>query len=338
VRRLPAELRCRTSRLDLRRGVPAYARDTASVLLTMLRTRPGCVHLQYTPTTSGPLLPVILWAARYAIGAHVVITAHERPSTYERKLPAPAAIAFRAWEAMALKAASRVIVLSKTHQQELRSRYRIDSQFVHHGVDAGGADATIVVDRSHGRVPCITFAGFVRPAKGVEDLVRAAPLIGERMGASRVSIVGATAERDRAYAAELRRLINDAQRDGSCTVEMTGAVSDGEFRQRLAAADVFVFPFRAVSQSNTFNRAVAAGIPVVAADAGGVGDVVHEHGVGLTYRGGDVRALADAVCRLLQDRELYAACRERARKYAAASDWRVIARQHVELYGSREAA
>jgi glycosyltransferase involved in cell wall biosynthesis len=65
---------------------------------------------------------------------------------------------------------------------------------------------------------------------------------------------------------------------------------------------------------------------------------VREHGVGLTYPGGDVRALADAVCRLLKDRELYESCQARARAYAAVNDWCVIVRQHVELYELQEAA
>ena len=108
--------------------------------------------------------------------------------------------------------------------------------------------------------------------------------------------------------------------------------------QEAKDAGVFVFPFRTVSQSITFNEVVAAGIPVVAADAGGVGEIVRDHGVGLTYPAGDVRALADAVCRLFEDRALFAACRERARAYASSSDWSVIADQHVELYGLRDAA
>jgi glycosyltransferase involved in cell wall biosynthesis len=70
---------------------------------------------------------------------------------------------------------------------------------------------------------------------------------------------------------------------------------------RLEAADVLVLPSRSESFPNAILEAMAAGLPVVASDVGGVREVVRDAETGLMVPPGDPAGLASAICRLMAD-------------------------------------
>jgi glycosyltransferase involved in cell wall biosynthesis len=72
----------------------------------------------------------------------------------------------------------------------------------------------------------------------------------------------------------------------------------------LGGFDVFVQPSLYESQGLAILEAMAAGVPVVATDVGGVRDAVRDGETGLLVPPSDPRALAEAIARLCGDREL----------------------------------
>jgi len=80
----------------------------------------------------------------------------------------------------------------------------------------------------------------------------------------------------------------------------------------LAACDVVVVPSESEGLSLSGVEALATGRPVVAFDAGGVGEVVDNGETGFVVPDGDAVAFADAVLALLRDAALRAACGTRA--------------------------
>ncbi|MCG6118440.1 MAG: glycosyltransferase [Aquimonas sp.] len=69
----------------------------------------------------------------------------------------------------------------------------------------------------------------------------------------------------------------------------------------MAAADLLVLPSREEGLSNVLLEAMAAGLPVLASDAGGSPELVEDGVCGLLFRSGDLDALVAALRRLLED-------------------------------------
>jgi glycosyltransferase involved in cell wall biosynthesis len=86
------------------------------------------------------------------------------------------------------------------------------------------------------------------------------------------------------------------------TVRFLGAVPNAS--SLLPHFDIFVLSSLWEGMSNSLLEAMAAGKPVVATDAGGSPEVVIDGKTGILVPPNDPEALADAMLRLLADREL----------------------------------
>lgn len=100
----------------------------------------------------------------------------------------------------------------------------------------------------------------------------------------------------------------------------------------LSAMDVFAFPSRSEGLGSTLLDAMDLGVPVVAADVGGIPDIVEHGRTGLLVPPNDAAALASAIRRLHDDARLRArlatAARERLSQYTPAA----MARRYLAVY------
>ena len=83
----------------------------------------------------------------------------------------------------------------------------------------------------------------------------------------------------------------------------------------LQAMDVFALTSRNEGISNTLLEAMASGLPVVASDVGGNGEIVAADVAGFLYPAGDVPRLMALIERLLHDSELRATMGRHARQH-----------------------
>jgi phosphatidylinositol alpha-1,6-mannosyltransferase len=137
------------------------------------------------------------------------------------------------------------------------------------------------------------------------------------------------------YRAELGRLI--AERQLSAHVTFAGLVSDAALAEHYAIADLFIMPHRQLSSGDTegfgvvFLEANACGLPVIAGMAGGASDAVQHEKNGLIVDGDDIGAIARAVTRILEDKELRARLRAGGLARARDADFRERAKQFLAV-------
>ena len=108
--------------------------------------------------------------------------------------------------------------------------------------------------------------------------------------------------------------------------------------QAYASADIFVFPSRLETFGLVVIEAMAAGLPVVAARVGGVGDIVAEGVNGTTFESGDVAALLAGVREMAGNRETMRWMGKQARAYAETQSWEAIMDEVIALYAGLIAA
>lgn len=221
-------------------------------------------------------------------------------------------------EGAVLSAAESVVTTSAWARRTLLQLYSLPTdrvQVAEPGVDTAGlAPGTATAGAF------ISVAAVI-PGKGHDVLLDAlATLRGLRW---RCLCVGSL-ERDPIFVEHLGRRVT-AGRMGS-QVRFSGPQAGAELTDSYSTADVLVLPSRAESYGMVVTEALARGLPVVAADVGGVREALG-HGAdgvrpGLLVPPGDAAALGDALRAWLEDaalrRRLRRAARERRKSLA---DW-----------------
>ena len=156
------------------------------------------------------------------------------------------------------------------------------------------------------------------PNKGTIDLIRAVEWLNAgRREDKRIHLVlaGPSSPEFERFAAEL------PVGAGSWLARM-GPLDPADRPDFYAALDAFAMPSRTDSFGIVFLESWANGLPVVAAAAGGVAEVIEDGRTGLLVPFGEVGRLAEAVGRLLHDRDLSCRLGEAGRaKVARGYSW-----------------
>jgi glycosyltransferase involved in cell wall biosynthesis len=213
-------------------------------------------------------------------------------------------------EGTILSAATSVVTTSDWTRRALLELYSLPEERVH--VAEPG------VDRAPLSVGTETAGGFlcvasVVPEKGHDVLLDA--LAAMRDLSWSCLCVGSTS-RDSAFAEGLQRRVSDDGLEGR--VRFTGPLGGAELGHAYASADLFVLPSRAETYGMVVTEALARGLPVVAADVGGVAETLgYGNGggrPGLLVPPGDPVALAAGLRSWLRDASVRRAWRAAARE------------------------
>jgi len=170
----------------------------------------------------------------------------------------------------------------------------------------------------------ILFFGRIWEYKGLEYLIRAEPSISARVPRVRILIAGQGEDFSR-YARMMvhpERFIVDNE-----------FISEERTAEYFRRASIVVLPYIEASQSGVIPLAYSAAKPVVATEVGGLPEMVEHGRTGYLVAPRNVAQLAEAVVRLLLDRNLR---REMGlngkRKIEAECSSEVIARKTIEVY------
>jgi glycosyltransferase involved in cell wall biosynthesis len=203
-------------------------------------------------------------------------------------------------EGAVLSAAARVVTTSEWTRRVVLRLYGVPAGRVH--VAKPGVDAAELAPGTATAGALLSVAAVI-PGKGHDVLLDAlATLIGLRW---QCRFVGSL-ERDRRFVERLRRRVAAGGLGGR--VRFSGPQAGTELAGSYGAADLLVLPSRAEAYGMVVAEALARGLPVVAADVGGVPEALgygaNRVRPGLLVPPGDAVALADALRAWLEDGDL----------------------------------
>jgi phosphatidyl-myo-inositol dimannoside synthase len=184
-----------------------------------------------------------------------------------------------------------------------------------------GARAELRRRHGLGGAPVITCVSRLVARKGQDMLIRALPLVRERVAGTRLVLVG-----DGPDAVRLRAL---ATANGVVDeVVFVGAVPDADVPAHHGIGDVFALPCRTRGRGLDVEglgiallEAAATGLPVVAGRSGGAPETVQEGRTGHVVDGRDRAALVAALVALLTEPDRAAAMGSAGRDWMC-TDWR----------------
>jgi len=140
------------------------------------------------------------------------------------------------------------------------------------------------------------------PEKGLDQLVRALPIVAERHDVE-VIAAGATIDTERAYLASCHALARDLGMTDR--FRWLGQIDRAAKLDLLASIDVFALPTpRAEAKGLSAIEALAAGVPVVASNHGAFPELLDGERAGLVHAPGDPADLARAIGVVLADETL----------------------------------
>lgn len=178
------------------------------------------------------------------------------------------------------------------------------------------------LERAPHRIVCVA---RLSPEKGIDTLIRALPEVRQRFADARLVLVGDGVLRDELQT--LTRSIGVAD-----VVEFRGALPNQDALREIAKGEVFVCPSLAEGLGIVFIEAQAVGTPAIGTRVGGIPDVIEDGRIGLLVPPSDPVALATAIVRLFEDKELADRIRSVALGGIKRFDWNLIAVDVAALY------
>lgn len=210
-------------------------------------------------------------------------------------------------------------------QQYFQARYTI----IPNGVDYDRFIKAEPIDELCDGRPNILFVGRPEKRKGLGYLIRAYPTIKNAFPEARILVAGAgdwQRDRYRAY----------AEAHGLSDILFLGWQSDEVMPSLYKSARIFCSP---ATGGESFGivllEAMAAGVPVVASDIEGYRDVVSNGKQGLLVPPRNEEALAEAICKLLQDPTTGTEMGAAGQAWALHFAWPQVASRILHFYGER---
>ena len=241
---------------------------------------------------------------------------------------------FKPFVRWAIRSADRVTAISNHTAGEIRELVPRDVAVIPFGASIEEPKlqaASLKPPAASDQSPVILFVGRLVERKGVKYLIEALKLVREKLDA-RLVIVGNGSERANLEVQARELGIADK-------VTFAGFVSSPDKERLYRECSVFVLPAVRDAKGDVEGlgtvllEAMMHHKPVIASESGGITDIVKHEQTGLLVKERDVRGLADAILRVLSDRQLSNNLAEQGYEHAARSfGWDSIVERIMKLY------
>lgn len=249
-----------------------------------------------------------------------ILTIHgiaERDAMWDSRwgiLRRPRRLLLRLTEAYARCRISHVVLISEYTRRFLPEKNRIQKTWL---IENPVAESYFDVEWAFepGRIFC---CARIRPLKNTLGMIKAFALIAQCFPHAHLRIAG-TPETAYLEACKEHAKANDIQDK----VHFLGNISINEVQLELAKANCLVVPSFQENAPLTIAEAMAVGVPVVAANIGGIPEMVQDGKTGMLVDPYDTKSISDAVSKILSDerlaRSMGQSAKETARKRFTAS-------------------
>jgi len=234
-----------------------------------------------------------------------------------------------------LRRADAIIAVSQCTKDDLIRHYAVPSEkiaVVYEGVDARFQPVTDpdILARVRARYGLperyILSVGTIEPRKNLTTLLEAYRTLRAQGSELKLVIAGKKGWLYEGFFRRLRELGLERE------VVFPGFVPDEDLPALYSAAEFFVFPSLYEGFGLPVLEAMACGTPVVASNSSSLPEVIGEAGIMVEPR--DIRALAEAMERVLADQGKQREMREKGLRQAAKFTWERAAAMTMEVYRS----
>ena len=267
----------------------------------------------------------------------LVFTFHTRYREYSHYIPIPQDIvqdfvkeAIDLWLKDYIRKCDHVVVPTESMRAVVAEQYDFDERVT---VVATGIDLRpykdlkaepFRIEQGWDDDIVISSVGRLGAEKNWTVLIRAIAKVLETHSSVRLVIIGEGPERK--HLQKLTKSLGIAER-----VNMIGKVAFDEVPSYLKASDLFAFASTTETQGLVTLEAMAAGLPVVAVDAVGTRDII-EHGKEGLLTSNDSEALATAINKILDDKEVYKNFQQASIQKAKSLEFRAQAEKMMGVY------
>lgn len=188
--------------------------------------------------------------------------------------------------------ANALASVSRHDLDVLRDEYDVPEELLHWIPNAVDFDEFSRVAHVYPDRPVLTFIGRLEPTKGADLLPAIVSHLGGHAPDFRLDIVGD---------GTLRPQLESSLKEYNGNIRFLGSVMHREIPEVLARSTALLMPSRVEGVPTVALEALAAGVPVIAADVGGTREVIHNGSTGYLCRPGDVDGFAERARFLLDN-------------------------------------
>ena len=261
-------------------------------------------------------------------GQALVVTVHDLAFEHHPELfPTSWRWLYRAGIRAAVKRAAAILVPTRTTADDLLLRHDLDPDRVHvtslgASLPAASTDPGAALERLGLSGPYVLSVGTQEPRKNLVRLLRAYRQVAPEVPHALV-LAGAEGWGNDELRLEL-------ERPGAGTIVRTGHVTEEDLDALYRGADAFAYLSLYEGFGLPVVEALARGVPTVASNTSSLPEVTGDAAVLVDPE--DVGEIADALARVLTDRDVADDLRRRGPERAAGFTWRATARATLDAY------
>ena len=307
-----------------------------SLLSRLLRKDVDVYHVQFEYRSFGgfprSVALLVLLSMVLSLRRPVVVTLHGLivpESVEDRRFGWLSYFAFLSSVRISGLFTSAFIVQSQLMQTVLKRVYRIRRSVV---IPCGTDSDELFFRESHNPTSLVFF-GFIRPSKGIENLIDALASVRRFFPKVELIVAGSIARQNESnYLSDLHRKVEQHNLVDSVKFENASFGSSTERTRFLSDAITIVLPYtdNFIEISGVVHDLAEYGVPIICSRTPRFSELTDEFDCIKTTP--DPRSLTEAILRLIEDSELRSRLGANLRLKAKRESWDRVAEHHLSLY------